>query len=66
MRWYTLVEEHAADPTFGCEHGLSFYLETAVSYTHLDVYKRQIIRTPRSILSIPRAMLTSLVRSSVS
>lgn len=29
MRLYTLAEETVAGPGFGCEHGLSFYLDTA-------------------------------------
>ena len=42
MRLYTLVEEHAADPTFGCEHGLSFYLETEREHLLFDLGQSEL------------------------
>ena len=42
MRLYTLVEEHAADPTFVCEHGLSFYLETEREHLLFDLGQSEL------------------------
>jgi len=42
MRLYTLVEEHAADPAFGCEHGLSFYLETEREHLLFDLGQSEL------------------------
>lgn len=42
MRLYTLVEETAAAPKFGCEHGLSFYIETETEHLLFDLGQSEL------------------------
>ena len=63
MRLYTLVEEHAADPAFGCEHGLSFYLETEREHLLFDLgqselFLRNAHTLGRDIARVDRAFLS--------
>lgn len=42
MRLYTLVEETAAAPEFGCEHGLSFYLACETEHLLFDLGQSEL------------------------
>lgn len=42
MRLYTLVEETAAEPEFGCEHGLSFYLACETEHLLFDLGQSEL------------------------
>ena len=42
MRLYTLAEETAATPAFGCEHGLSFYVQTGEEHLLFDLGQSEL------------------------
>lgn len=42
MRLYTLADETAATPAFGCEHGLSFYVQTGEEHLLFDLGQSEL------------------------